>query len=456
MKGFKKLIRGGIVVSVDPAIGDLPSGDVLIEDERIVAVAPHLDGVDAEVIDATGMIVMPGLIDTHRHMWQSSLRQIAVDWTLSDYFERVIGGFSPVFTPEDVHIGTHFGALEALDSGVTTIFDWSHILNTPEHADAAVAALRESGIRAVFGHSIPTDDPAWYYNSDRRHPHDVRRLAARDFASQDQLLTLALAVRGPELATIGATADDLALARDLGVRSSMHIGLGLMGQQRGVTQLHEHGLLADDLIFLHCNTCTDEELKFIAASGGHASVSARVEQLMGHGAPATGRLLAAGVRPALSVDVVCGVVGSMFDEMRGMLEAERGRVHQLHLDRGVPSPAAMLTARDAIEFATIEGARTLGLEDRVGSLTPGKQADIVLLDVASSPFGMVNNVPATVVFSDARDVDTVLIAGETRKQHGRLVNQDPAAARQRAERSRDRLFAAAGVPVGAAPVAMVR
>ncbi|WP_433200679.1 amidohydrolase family protein [Dactylosporangium sp. CS-047395] len=456
MTASRKLIRGGTVVSVDATIGDLPSGDVLIEDERIVAVAPDLDGVDAEVVDATGKIVMPGLVDTHRHLWQSALRQIAVDWTLADYFERVIGGFSPVFTPQDVHIGTHFGALEALDSGVTTIFDWSHILNTPEHADAAVAALRDSGIRAVFGHSIPTDEPTWYYNSDRRHPQDVRRLAARDFSSKDQLLTLALAVRGPELATIGATADDLALARDLDVRSSMHIGLGLMGLQRGVTQLHTHGLLGDDLIFLHCNTCTDDELKLIAASGAHASVSARVEQLMGHGAPATGRLLAAGIRPALSVDVVCGVTGSMFAEMRGMLEAERGRVHQVYLDRGEPSPAQLLTARDAIEFATIEGARTLGLEDRVGSLTPGKQADIVLLDVAGSPFGMLNNAPAAVVFSDVRDVDGVLVAGEFRKRYGRLVRQDAAAARQRAERSRDRLFAAAGVPAGAAPVAVGR
>ncbi|MET7399364.1 amidohydrolase family protein [Dactylosporangium sp. NPDC005572] len=452
MAQHRKLIRGGTVVSVDSAIGDLPSGDVLVEGDRIAAVAPRIDAADAEVVDATGMIVMPGLVDTHRHVWQSALRQIAADWTLEEYFARVIGAFSPVFTPEDVHVGTHFGAVEALDSGITTIFDWSHIMNTPEHADAAVTALQQAGIRAVFGHGMPTNDPAWYFNSDRRHPDDARRLASRYFSSPDQLLTLALSVRGPELATIGATADDLALARELGVRASMHVGLGLMGQQRAVTQMHDRALLADDLIFLHCNTCTDEELKYIAGSGGHASVSARIEMLMGHGVPATGRLLEAGIRPALSVDVVCGVTGSMFDEMRGVLEAERGRRHRLRLDHGAEPAGPTPTTRDAIEFATIEGARTLDLERRIGSLTPGKQADVILLNVAAAPFGMINNVPAAIAFSDVRDVDTVLVAGQFRKRHGRLLDYDAAGVRAQAERSRDRLFAAAGLPDGTTPV----
>jgi 5-methylthioadenosine/S-adenosylhomocysteine deaminase len=453
----RKLIKGGVVLSVDPEIGDLLRGDVLVEEGRIAAVAPDLDGVDAELIDARGMIVMPGLIDTHRHLWQGALRQIAADWTLGEYLGRMLGGFGPVFTAEDVRDGNYFGCLEAIEAGITTVFDWSHIMNTPEHADAAVEALQSARLRAVFGHGTPsTDLVAWYVASDLRHPDDVRRLAGQYFSSADQLVTLALSVRGPELATIQATADDLAIARDLGVRASMHIGAGTLGKQRGITQLYERGLLGSDLIFVHCNTCSDDELKLIASSGGHASVSARVEMAMGHGYPATGRLLDAGIRPSLSIDVVSGVGGSMFGEMRGMLEAERGRRNQPYLDRWEDVPPLSLTTRDAIEFATIEGARTLGLEDRIGSLTPGKQADVILLDTAGAGLGLLNNLSAAVTVSDVANVDTVLVAGEVRKRGGHLVDVDVAAARRRAEASRDRLFAAAGVPEGATPVSNSR
>ncbi|MEV7085562.1 amidohydrolase family protein [Streptomyces sp. NPDC093085] len=450
---MRKIIKGGTVLSVDAGIGDLLRGDVLIEGDRIAAVAPRLDVQDAEVIDARGMIVMPGLVDTHRHLWQGSLRQIAADWTLGEYLGLMLGGFGPVFTPEDVRAGNLFGALEAIESGITTVFDWSHIMNTPEHADAAVEALRSARLRAVFGHGTPsTDLTAWYVASELRHPGDVRRLASRYFSSDDQLLTLAMSVRGPELSTIDTTADDLALARELGVRASMHIGAGTLGRQKGVTQLYERGLLGDDLIFVHCNTCSDEELRLIAATGGHASVSARVEMAMGHGYHATGRLLDAGIRPSLSVDVVSGVGGSLFAEMRGMLEAERARRNQPYVDRWEDVPPLSPTTRDAIEFATIEGARTLGLDDRIGSLTPGKQADIILLDTSAPALGMMNSLTAAVTVSDVGNVDTVLVGGEVRKRAGRLLDVDVAAARTAAEASRDRLFVAAGMPAGATPV----
>jgi cytosine/adenosine deaminase-related metal-dependent hydrolase len=455
VSGTRKPIKGGTILSVDPQIGDLPVGDLLIEDGRIAAVAPSLDAADAEVIDAHGMIVMPGLIDTHRHLWQGALRQIAADWTLTEYLGRMLGGFGPVFTPDDVRDGNFLGCLEVLDAGITTVFDWSHIMNSPEHADAAIDALKASGVRAVFGHGTPcTDLIAWYVSSELRHPDDVRRIAAEYFSSVDQLMTLALSIRGPELATIDATADDIALARDLGVWSSMHIGAGTLGKQHGVSQLHERGMLGEDLIFVHCSTCSDEELKLIADSGGKASVSPRVEMAMGHGYPATGRLLEAGIRPSLSIDVVSGVSGSLFGEMRGMLEAERGRRNRAYLERWEDAPPLALTTRDAVEFATIEGARTLGLEDRIGSLTPGKQADVILLDVAGPGLGLLSHLPAAVTFSDTANVDTVLVNGEIRKRNGRLTNVDVARARSRAEASRDRLFAAAGIPDGAMPIAI--
>ncbi|BEL05834.1 amidohydrolase family protein [Actinoplanes sichuanensis] len=438
----RKLIRGGHVLSMDPGVGDHIGGDVLIQDGRIAAVGTGISAPDAELVDATGMVVMPGLIDTHRHTWQGAFSQVAADWTLNQYFTGVIGRLSPMFTPQDVRDGTHFGAVEALDSGVTTLFDWAHIMNTPEHADAAVDALRASGIRAVFGHSIPTHDPAWYVGSDLRHPDDARRVATRYFNSTDQLLTLALAIRGPEMATIAATADDLALARDLGVRASMHVGIGLLGGQRAITQLNDHGLLGPDLIFLHANTSTDDELKMLAASGAHASVSARVEMMMGHGFPATGRLLEAGIRPALSVDVVAGVPSNMFDEMRAVLEAERLRQYDRQLTAGSAPETVPLTTREAIEFATIDGARTLGLDDRIGSLTPGKRADVICVDVARSPLRLAQPTEAAVTFADARDVHTVLVEGEFRKRGGELVGVDARGVRDAARSSRDRLLAA--------------
>ncbi|MBB2940560.1 cytosine/adenosine deaminase-related metal-dependent hydrolase [Actinoplanes lutulentus] len=440
----RKLIRGGHVLSIDPAIGEIAGGDVLIDGGRIVEVGTGIDAPDAEIVDATGMIVMPGLIDTHRHTWQGGFAQAAADWTLNDYFAGIIGRLSPVFTPGDVRDGTYYGALDALDSGVTTLFDWAHIMNTPEHADASVEALSASGIRAVFGHSIPTSDPSWYYASERPHPVDARRLASQYFSSTDQLLTLALAIRGPEMSTIATTANDIALARELGVRSSLHVGIGLLAQARAITQMHESGLLGPDLIFLHANSSTDDELKMLADSGGNASVSARVEMMMGHGTPATGRLLAVGIRPALSLDVTAGVPSTLFGEMRAVLEAERNVQYQQQLDLGAAPESVPLTSRQAIEFATIEGARTLGLDDRVGSLTPGKRADVILVNPASSPLRITPDPAVAVLFADSRDVDTVLIDGEFRKRGGVLVGVDAGGARDRAVASRDRVLAAAG------------
>lgn len=225
---------------------------------------------------------------------------------------------------------------------------------------------------------------------------------------------------------------DLKLARELGVRTSLHVGVGLLGEQRSITELHRRGQLGPDLIYVHCNTCTDAELRLIAETGGHTSISPRVEMQMGHGYPATGRLCAAGVTPSLSVDVVSGVGGSLFAEMRGTLEAERGWQHHAALSRGEALPELTITTREVVAMATIEGARTLGLDDRLGSLTPGKQADIVLLDTTRPNLTPVNHLPAAITLADNENVDTVLIAGRVVKQDGRLLGHDLADVRDRA------------------------
>ncbi|MCU1575636.1 MAG: hypothetical protein JWP70_340 [Leifsonia sp.] len=430
----KTLIKGGIIFSADPAIGDLPTGDVLIEGSRIVAVAADIHAPDAQLIDATNRIVMPGLIDTHRHMWQSSIRQIAADWTLGQYVENMLGKYGPAFRPEDVYIADLLGSLEALNGGITTIMDWSHIMNSPDHADSAIAGLRASGIRAVFGYGVPASPSAeWYVE-------DVRRVASQYFSSGDRLLTLAMASLGPEFSSFEETITDVQLARELDIRTSIHLGVGLLGQKRSITEMNRLGLLGPDLIFVHCNTCTDEELQLIRESGGHVSISPRVEMQMGHGYPATGRLIAAGIQPSLSVDVVSGVGGSIFAEMRGTLEAERGWQNHEALSRGEWTSELQLTTRDVVEMATIGGARALGLEKEIGSLTPGKQADIIMLRIDTPNLSLVNNLPAAITLSDSENVENVFVAGTLVKSAGELVGHDARAVQDEARISRDYLL----------------
>jgi 5-methylthioadenosine/S-adenosylhomocysteine deaminase len=438
------LIRGGTVLTVDPELGDLPRGDVLVQDDRIVAVGRDLSADGALVIDATNMIVMPGLVDTHRHLWQSATRQIAADWTLGQYAERMLGVIGPRFTAEDVYIADLMGALECLNGGVTTVLDWSHIMNTPDHADAAVRGLADSGMRAVFAYGSPKSPATQWYAS------DLTRVASTYFASQDQLLTLALASLGPEFSSLEETVDDIRLARDLSIPTSLHVGAGMLGQKRAITQMAEAGLLGPDIVYVHCNTCTDQELRLIAESGGHASISPRVEMQMGHGYPATGRLVAAGVQPSLSVDVVSGVGGSLFAEMRGTLEAERGWQNHMALTRGEWPGELALSTRDVVRMATLEGARTLGMEDRIGSLTPGKQADIVLLRVDVPNLNLINHLPAAVTLSDSENVDTVFVAGRPVKMAGRMLSHDMRSLQGTLSASRDRLLT--GTPF-APPVA---
>jgi len=432
----RTLIKGGIVYSVDPDIGELPCGDVLIEDGKIAAVAANIPVTEAQVIDATNRIVLPGLVDTHRHLWQSALRQVAADWTLGQYIEHMLLGYGPQFSAEDVYVAELLGAIEAIDAGITTIMDWAHIMYSPDHADEAVRGLRESGARAVFGYGSPGGPPAEWYAG------DVARVAGHHFSSADDLVSLALASMGPEFGPLDDTLADLELARRLGIRTSVHVGVGRLGEQRSITELHRRGLLGPDLIFVHCNTCTDEEMRLISETGGHACISPRVEMQMGHGYPVTGRLCAAGVQPSLSIDVVSGVGGSLFAEMRGTLEAERGRQHQAALSRGESLAELGITTRDVVRMATIEGARTLGMEDRIGSLTPGKQADVILLDVDRPNLLPVNNVSAAITLADNQNVDTVLIAGRMVKQDGRVVGHDLHDIQKRASASRDRLMEA--------------
>ncbi|HJU47699.1 MAG TPA: amidohydrolase family protein [Gaiellaceae bacterium] len=439
--GNYTLIKGGTVVTADRALGDFSEADVLVEDARIVAVGPALEaGEDALVIDAADHVVMPGMVDTHRHTWQALMRNIAADWTLAHYFTGLHGTMSGLYRPEDTYAGNLIGALEALDSGITTLLDWSHNLSTAEHADAAVDALFDSGMRAVFAHGGGYEH--WQPVSTLPHPAgDVRRLREQRFASDDQLVTMCLAPRGNQFATLEVTQQDWQLAEDLGLRISCHFGDGEWGKGRPVAKLAEMGMLGPTMTFVHCNSLADDELTMMADAGCSASISPDIELQMGHGWPATGRLLDAGIRPSLSIDVCCSNGGHMFGTIRATVGTERGFEQHDARERGEVLPELRLTCRDVVEFATIEGARACGLDHRIGSLTPGKHADIVLL--RADTFGMtpLNNPLGAIVYNAHPGlVDTILVDGKVVKRDGKLLGVDADRVRRLAIESRDDIF----------------
>ncbi|MFI0512156.1 amidohydrolase family protein [Streptomyces sp. WSLK1-5] len=442
----RTLLRAGHVLSMDPGIGDLPRGDVLIEDGRIAAVDREISA-DAEVLDMTGRIVIPGFVDTHRHTWEASIRNVAPDATLDDYFVDILDTFAPLYTPEDVYAANLAGALECLNAGITTLVDWSHINNTPEHPDAAIRALKETGIRAQYAYGSANTSLAdyWFESKIAIPGDDVRRIRTEHFPadSDDGLLTLALATRGPGFCVNDVVTSEWALARELGIPLTVHVAMGRLAGRFGmVKQLHDLGLLGPDTTYIHCCYLSEEEWRLVADSGGTVSIAPQVETQMGHGWPPVMKAIEHGLRPSLSIDVVTTVPGDMFTQIRAAFGAERARVNAASWQADVPVPDTMLTARQMLEAATRNGAHVAGLEGRTGSLTPGKRADVVAIDATALNVAPVHDAAAAVALSaDVSNVETVLVDGVVRKRDGRLT-ADVARARRLVEESRDRLLAA--------------
>lgn len=434
------LFKGGWVVTM--ARGQAPfHGDLLIDDDVIVATG-NLESVeDAEVVDAARHIVLPGFIDTHRHTWQSALRTIACDWTLARYFERMRGHLAPRFRPDDTYAGTLLGVVEALNAGVTTVVDWSHNINSPDHADSAWQALLDGGGRAIFSYGASNDQALSRDGSP--HTRDVVRLRNGVGSNSRGRVTLGMALRGPEFSTREAWTHDWALARELGVPITVHVGGGLRGAQGTIDRLGELSLLGPDTTFVHCNMLADDELERIAATGGRASVSPEVESNMGHGPVATGRLRDRGVPTGLSADVCTNVGGDLFAAMRVALALQRGADHAAALARGEALEQVTLTARDVLEMVTIDAAAACGLGDRIGSLELGKQADVLLLRAdAPSLVPLIDPVGATVLAAGVQNIDSVFVAGRAVKREGRFTALDLATLEDLAQRSQDRLLAA--------------
>jgi 5-methylthioadenosine/S-adenosylhomocysteine deaminase len=442
----KLLITGGHVVTLDPAVPVGPGTDVLVEGGQIVAVGTDLAGVDAEVVDASGTIVLPGFVDTHRHTWETVLRGMLPACTLDEYLWHVAGVVGPVFEPGDVYAGNLLGSLEAINAGITTLLDWSHINNTPDHADEGIRALRESGIRAVYAHGTPAQMD-WWVGSSYNHPSDARRVRDQYFSSENDRLTFALALRGPGVTSPQVVEHDWRLARDLAARISVHVGMRITGvHTSAIDELHEAGLLGPDTTYIHASTSTDRELARIAESGGTLSIAPYVEMLMGHGHPPIGRALDQGMAPALSVDVATSVPGDMFTQMRTALAQDRIRAFAPDSPDIPFSPT--LTAIDVLRMATTNGAAATGLDHRVGTLTPGKAADLVLLRTdAINTMPVIDPVATVVTSADTSNIDTVIVDGTIRKHRGRLLGVDLNRVRDLAETARDGILGRARQPV---------
>jgi cytosine/adenosine deaminase-related metal-dependent hydrolase len=442
----RTLIRNATVISLDPKIGDLTRGDILIDGSKIAAIGPGLKADGAEVIDAMNMIAVPGFIDTHRHTWEALLRAAGPDWSLGQYFTGVRVVMGGLYTPEDNYMANLLGAYEALDAGMTTLYDWSHNNNSPAHADGAIRGLRESGIRAVFGYGNANAE--WFPpNELPTNIADIRRVRRDVLTSDDALVTMAVAIRGPQFTTLDITEEDIRTARDVGVRITIHVGDGLWGMSKPLILMNQRKLLGDDMTYVHCNTIGDDEFRLIADSGGTTSISPELEMQMGHGLPPALRMLAVGIRPSISTDVVTTVPADMFGAMRALLAGTRLIVHMKALEEKRMVEPLPLSSRDALSFATIDGARACGLDHKTGTLTPGKEADIVLIDTNAMSLIPVNNPVSTVVeFSHIGNIDSVFVGGQARKRNRKLLGVDFAAFRRKVDAARDALFERAGAP----------
>jgi cytosine/adenosine deaminase-related metal-dependent hydrolase len=436
---------------MDPATGDLPRADVQIGDGVIQQIGVDLEPPnEVRVVDAAGSIVLPGLVDTHRHVWQGAIGGTGGKVSLGGYFGVVIAGLAPRYQPDDVYAGTLWGALQALNAGVTTVADWSHIVTTPEHADANIQALHDSGIRGVFlyGPPVAAGLVEWFVQSTLPHPDDARRVRSEHFASgRNGRLTMGLALRGPELSSRETTKHDFDFARELDVPISIHCGLaGYADRYRAIETLDELRLLGRDVNYAHANLLTDDGYRLIAASGGSVSPCPSVEMLMGIGTyPATGRALEHGVTTGLSIDTIAGAGSDLFTEMRVALAAERARTNAEVVARDEAVEDVQLDQRDMLRLTTLDAAKAWRLDAATGSLTVGKRADVIIVD-AKRPHLQPLNEPLTTVVMNAgpSDVDTVIVDGETVKSGGQLVGPHVERARQLIAGSNERLMTPTG------------
>lgn len=376
MRPRRQLLRGATLLTMEPG-GDLASGDLLVDDGKIVDIGARIEVGDAEEVDLAGHCVVPGLVDAHIHLWQTLLQGLAPNDTLPTYFAAIHDDLGQRFMPAETYASTLRGALDQMALGVTTVFDWHHNNRDPDHSNAAIDALRASGMRAVYGHGLwraaPGTVPITQHNPDRAR-------AVRDILSNDDaLVTMALAISGPGSSDLATVRSDVHLARDLGLRWSCHTGASGIAPvvPDGVAAMAENGLLDATGDFVHANAYTDLDLRMILDAGATITAAPEVELQMGHGDPVTDRVVRMGGMVALGVDTVAMVAPDMLAVARMAMADARGR---LHVER--PSRQTGLRGCDMLRAVTLGNAERIGLADRIGSLRIGKHADLAVFRMA--------------------------------------------------------------------------
>jgi len=423
--GRPLVFRNAMVLTMDGS-GVINGGEVLVIGDTIAAVGHNLPVPDGAIeIDAQGGILMPGMVDTHRHMWQTALRGLGADWTLSQYFVFYYLTWGKIFRPEDIAAGNLLSAVEALDSGVTTTVDWSHGLQTVEHGEAALDALRSSPGRFVLAYGNLLGAPWEWANS-----ADFRSFVKRNFSARDDMLGLQLAFdvtadpAFPEKAAFEA-------ARELGLRVTTHAGVWGATNDDSIRLMWENGFMTPEVTYVHAATLTEDSYQRIAASGGSVSVSTESEQSAGQGYPPTWQLRKHGIGISLSMDTSVWWSADLFSAMRATLSADRSREHLEAHSRGDTVVHNQLRAEEVAHWATIGGARAIGLDDQIGSITAGKKADLVLIKNDDSPamYPLLHPYGSLVFQAGRGDVHTVIVNGRIVKHDHKLIGIDLAAAK---------------------------
>ncbi|MGY1625058.1 amidohydrolase family protein [Geodermatophilus sp. SYSU D00965] len=434
--GRPVLLRGGTVLTMDDACTVLRDADVLVVDDRIAAVGQGLEAPEgAQVIDASDGIVMPGMIDTHRHMWQTAMRGYGADWTLTQYFVWYYLEHGKKFRPEDIAAGNRLAAIESLDAGVTTTVDWSHGLQSVEHAEAALEAMRSVPGRFVLAYGNIQQGP-WEWTADPAVRSFLERL--RDARDDMMGVQIAFDVTGdpafPEKAAFEA-------ARDLGIPVTTHAGVWGATSDTGIQQMYDHGFMTPETTYVHASTLTRDSYQRIAATGGSISVATESECSAGQGHAPTAQVLQYGIPVSLSMDTSVWWNCDMFSAMRATLNADRMAEHMdAHL-KGETITHLRLRAQTVVEWCTKGGAHTIGRDADLGSLEAGKKADLVLLKNDRSPvsFPLLNPLGHVAFQAGRADVHTVIVDGRVVKYAHELVDVDLAAVRREVENTIDHL-----------------
>jgi len=429
------LFKGGTIVTMDPTVPNLATGDVLVVGDRIAAIGPNLQADGAEVIDAGGSIVLPGLIDAHHHAWLGVMRRMMPDVDdLFAYIDVVAETLGAHYRPIDMYLSTRLTAVASLDAGITTIIDACHSSRSPEHTDAALDAFDSVGIRALHMVGAAMDKKA----SAAHLPGDLERLALRWNGSESR-------VRVGLFGQFNLDWWKVARRLDMQILTEFIGDLAKLGPE-----FTEPGVLGAHNIFNHCTRLPQETWKRFADAGVNVTVNPRSDALFGFDDEnfAYQQAIDHGLKPALGIDLDTAFGSDLFGEMHALFGQQRSAMRYRRF-RGEADAPAPISVEAVLQAATINGARAAGQERSIGSLTPGKQADIIMVRTNGAAVFPVNNAIGTIVQAVERaDVDTVMVAGQLRKHAGKLIDVDLAKLSSEVTASRDYLQGASGYRPG--------